>query len=215
MAATTARISPLFRWLGFTLVILLALQMLAVLSVGSWSEEPFRQLVVERFVSQAPMALMGLLLMLVGSRLDQPAVPRPPIRWTVCVISALLAVGLLASLPTAFGGDQVMEREVNQQLVTKKGQLAMARQQSQDPQLRSQLIQQAEAAGQLPRNVTDAQKQQWVKTMIDRQLEQLQTQVQQAEQTSRIGLNQRRYGGTGGAVLLLVAFTLLAFASVL
>jgi hypothetical protein len=78
--------------LGLTLVILLGLQMLAVLSLGSWGEEPFRQLVVERFVSQAPMALVGLLLMLVGSRLDDPETPRTPIRWTVCVLSGLLAV---------------------------------------------------------------------------------------------------------------------------
>jgi len=215
VAGSSVRFSPLFRWLGLTLVILLGLQMLAVLSLGSWGEEPFRQLVVERFVSQAPMALVGLLLMLVGSRLDDPETPRTPIRWTVCVLSGLLALGLLASLPVAFGGDQMMEQEVNQQLAAKRGQLAMARQQSKDPRLPAQLIQQAEAAGQLPAGSTAAQKQEFVKGLIDRQLQQIETQVKQAEQTSRIGLNQRRYGGSGGAVLLLVAFTLLAFASVL
>lgn len=60
------------RWLGITLVVLLALQLLAVLSVNGWGEESFRQLLSSTLITQSPMALVGMLLMLLGARLEDP-----------------------------------------------------------------------------------------------------------------------------------------------
>jgi hypothetical protein len=201
--------------MGITLVVLLVLQLAAVLTLWDWQEEPFRQLVVERLISQSPMALIGLLLMYLSSRLEDPAEARTPVLWTVCILSGLLAVVLTASLPVAFGGDQAMEQQSQQQLASKRGQLEMARQQSKDPALLKQLIQQAEASGQVPPGASDAQKTQAARAFVDRQLEQLETQYKQAEQTSKVTLNQRRYGGSLGAVVLIVAFTILCLGSVL
>jgi hypothetical protein len=201
--------------MGITLVALLLLQMLAVLTLWDWSQEPFRQLVVERLINQAPMALVGLVLMYLSSRLEDDSETRTPVLWTVCIISGLLAVFLTAALPVAFGGDQIMQQQSDQQLAAKKGQLEMARQQSQDPALVQQLIKQAEASGQVPANASDAQKTQSARAFIDRQLDQMEAQYKQVEQNSKVTLSQRRFAGSGGAVVLIIAFTILCLGSVL
>lgn len=201
--------------MGITLVVLLVLQLVAVLSLWDWEEEAFRQLVVERLISQAPMALIGLLLMYVSSRLEDQSEGRTPVLWTVCIISGLLAVLLTASLPITFGGDQQMQQQNDQQIAAKLGQLEMARQQSKDPALLQQLIKQAEATGQVPSGATEAQKTQSARAFIDRQLDQLETQFKQTEQTAKVTLSQRRYGGSLGAVVLIIAFTILCLGSVL
>ena len=215
VAASPSRFSPLLRWMGITLVVMLLLQMLAVLTLWDWNEEPFRQLVVERLITQSPMALVGLLLMVVSSRLEDDAESRTPLLWTVCIISGLLAVLLTASLPVSFGGDQILQQQSEQQLASKRGQLEMARQQSKDPALLQQLIKQAEATGQVPPGATEAQKLQSARAFVDRQLDQLEAQVKQAEQTSQIAIGQRRFANSGGAVVLIVAFTILCLGSVL
>ena len=66
--------------------------MAVLLSAADWADGVFKQLLIERLVNQAPMGLIGLLLMLLGSRLDQPETARPPIRWFVCVIVAVVCV---------------------------------------------------------------------------------------------------------------------------
>jgi hypothetical protein len=213
--ASSSRFSPLLRWMGITLLVLLVLQMMAVLSLWDWGAEPFRQLVVERLISQAPLALVGLLLMLFSSRLEDHSNDRTPLLWTVCILSGLLAVLLTASLPIAFGGDQLLQQQSEQQLAGKKGQLEMARQQSQDPAVLEQLVKQAEASGQVPASASDAQKKQAARGFIDRQLDQMEAQVKQAEQTSKITLAQRRFGSSGGAIVLIIAFTILCLGSIL
>ena len=62
------RLSFVLRWLGITLVVLLALQMAVLLSAADWADGIFKQLLIERLVNQAPMGLIGLLLMLLGSQ---------------------------------------------------------------------------------------------------------------------------------------------------
>ena len=201
--------------MGITLVVLLVLQLVAVLSLWDWEEEAFRQLVVERLISQAPMGLIGLLLMYLSSRLEDQSEGRTPVLWTVCIISGLLAVLLTASLPITFGGDQQMQQQNDQQIAAKRGQLEMARQQSKDPALLQQLIKQAEATGQVPSGATEAQKTQSARAFIDRQLDQLETQFKQTEQTGKVTLSQRSYGGSLGAVVLIIAFTIICLGSVL
>jgi hypothetical protein len=47
------------------------------------------------------------------------------------------------------------------------------------------------------------------------QLDQMEAQYKQADQSSRVTLSQRRFAGSGGAVLLIIAFTILCLGSVL
>lgn len=214
-AAVSSRFSSLLRWIGITLVVLLLLQMGALVSLWDWSQEPFRQLVVDRLINQAPMALVGLMLMYLSSRSEGGSGARTPILWSVGIVSALLAVLLIASLPICFGGDRIMQQQTDQQLAAKQGQLQAARLQAKDPALLEQLIKQAEATGQIPASASAAQKKQVAQGFVDRQLEQMEAQVRQAEQTSRITLNQRRWGNSGGAVVLIIAFTILSLGSLL
>jgi hypothetical protein len=212
---SSSRFLPLLRWMGITLVVLLVLQLLAVLTLWDWNGEAFRQLVVDRLISQSPMALVGLLLMLVSSRLEDPTGSRSPLRWTVAIISGVLALALISSLPISINGDQILQQQSDQQLNAKKSQLEAAKQQSRNPALLQQLVKQAEAAGQLPEGLPDAQKIQFAQSFVERQLDQMEAQVKQTEQTTQITLGQRRYVNSGGSVVLIVAFTLLCLASIL
>jgi len=197
------------------MVVLLGLQLLAVLGLWDWNNEGYRQLVVERLIQQAPMALVGLLLMYLSSRVEDNGDERTPVLWAVCAISGLLAVLLTASLPVAFSGDQLLQQQADQQLSVSRGKLEMARQQSRDPAVVQQLIQQAESRGQIPAGATAAQKTQAARSFIDKQLQDMEASFKQAEQGSKVSLNQRRLAGSGGAVVLIVAFTLLCLGSVL
>ena len=214
-SSATGRTSTLLRWLGFTLVLLLALQLLAVLAVNGWGEESFRQLVASTLATQSPLAFVGLLLMLLGSRLEDPHAGRTPLRWFVCILSGLLALALLVTIPVSISGDRTLSDQANQALLAQKGQLEMARTQLQNPQVVEQVIAQGEQAGQIPAAATNEQKQQAAKAFMDRQLKQADNQLKQAERRRDLASNQRRIGGTGAAIVLLVAFTLLAFAAVL
>ena len=109
----------------------------------------------------------------------------------------------------------MLQQQADQQLAAQRGQLEMARQQSQDPNLVKQLIQQAEATGQVPPGATDEQKMEQARAFVDRQLKQLEDQVAKAEQASKVNITQRRFGATGGSILLIVAFTLLCLGSIL
>jgi hypothetical protein len=201
--------------MGITLVVILVLQMVGVLIIGQWQEESFRQLLVERLIAQSPMALVGLILMYLSARLDDGREERSPLLWAVCILSGILAITLTAALPVSFSGDQMLQQQAERQLAQQKTRLETARIQSKNPAFLQQVIQQFQASGQVPPGVTEAQKTQAARAFIDKQLDQLQQQVTQSEQSNLITLNQRRFGGSGGAVVLIAAFTILCLGSVL
>ena len=209
------RLSFVLRWLGITLVALLALQMAVLLSAADWADGVFKQLLIERLVNQAPMGLIGLLLMLLGSRLDQPETARPPIRWLVCVISALLAILMIVVVPVSISGNQNLSGESDQTLEQQKGQLEMARQQSANPENVKMLGNQLTQAGQLPADASEDDKVKAAQAFIDKQLAQMEQQIKQGERQRNLAVNQRRVGGTLSAVILAVAFVLLALAAVI
>ncbi len=214
-SASLGRFSVLLRWLGLTLVLLLGLQLLALLTVNGWGEESFKQLLVERLVNQSPMALVGLLLVLFGSRLDLPEQRFTPLRWVVCGISGLLAIALLVAIPVSIGGDRTLTEQADQALTAKKGQVAMARSQMQNPQVIDQVVLQGERAGQIPPDAPEAQKKEAATRFINGQLNQAEVQIKQAEKARDLAASQRSIAGTGTALVLAIAFTLVALASVL
>ena len=205
----------MLRWLGLTLVVLLVLQLVVIVSAADWSDSTFQQVLIERLVNQAPMGLVGLLLMLLGSRLDHPSAARTPIRWVVCGVSSLLAIAMIAVVPMAITGNQTLADQADQTLEAKRSQLEMARQQSKDPEGVKMLGEQLAQAGQLPADASDEDKTKAAQKFIDGQLAQMDEQIQQAERQRNLAVNQRRYGGTLSAVVMAVAFVLLALASVL
>ena len=213
--ASFGRLGHLLRWLGLTLVVLLALQLLVLLGSWNWAEEGYRQLLMDRLVNQSPMALVGLLLMLFGSRLDHPAAGRTPLRWLVAVVSILLALALVVAVPVSISGDRSLSEQADQQLAARKGQLEMARAQMDNPQVIDQLIAQAAQAGQIPADATQEQQQAAAKGFMQRQLQQAEGQLLQQQRARDLTVNQRRYGGTGTAVVLAIGFVLLALVALL
>ena len=92
----------MLRWLGLTLVVLMGLQLTALLVNWNWDLEPFRQVFLDRLVGEGPMALVGLLLMLIGQRLEGP-VGRTPLRWLVGVLGIVLAIAMVVAVPLSLG----------------------------------------------------------------------------------------------------------------
>ena len=213
---STGRLAPVLRWIGITFVVLLALQVLVLITGWSWSEESYRQLFVQVLVSQSPMALVGLILMLVGDRLEAHN-GRTPLRITAAVISIVLSLSLVVAIPVSISVDRAIVDQADQQLAAGKGQLAMMRAQmaGATPEALDQLVQQADKAGQLPVQATAQQKRDLVKRLMAAQLKRGEDQLKQQQKARDISVNQRRIGGTMSAVVLLVAFVLLAVIALL
>lgn len=211
--ATSGRLGHLLRWLGLTLVVLLGLQLLVLLPSWNWGDEAYRQLLIDRLVTQSPMALVGLLLMLFGIRLDSPSDHRTPLAWLAGVLAILLAIANVIAVPVTISGDRTLADQADQQLDARQGQLAMARAQLANPQAIDQFVGQAEQAGQLPPNASIEDKRKLVKQLMERQLQQAEEQLTQQKKARDITVNQRRIGGTGTAVVLAVAFVLVALAA--
>lgn len=213
--ASFGRLGHLLRWLGLTLVVLLALQLLVLLGSWNWGEEGYRQLLMDRLVTQSPMAFVGLVLMLFGSRLDHPAAGRTPLRWLVAVLSILLALAMLVAVPVSISGDRALSDQADQQLQARQAQLAAARSQMDNPEVIDQLIAQGEQAGQIPPTATFEEKQQAAKAFMERQLKQAGDQLQQQQRARDLTVNQRRYGGTGTALVLAIGLVLVALVALL
>ena len=79
----------------------------------------------------------------------------------------------------------------------------------------TQRSQSHERTGQLAADATEDDKRRAALVMIDEQIDQMQTQLQRFEDQRNRESRQRLIGGTASAVVLAVAFALLALAAVL
>ena len=214
-SSTDLRLAPLLHWLGLMLVVLLGLQIIAVFIGIDWTQYAYQQLLIERILSQGPMAFTGLLLMLIGSRIERSRVARPLVNWVVCALSALLAVSIISVVPLAISGNRILSAEANQTLERRRAQLESARQQGRNPEALEMLGEQLAQAGQLPTDITDKGKIKAAQDFVNGQLGQMDEQIRRAERQRDLAVNQRRFGGTMSATVLAVAFLLLALTAVL
>ncbi len=214
---STGRFAPLLRWLGLTLVVLMALQLVGLLVSWNWELEPFRQLFLDRLIGEAPMALVGLLLMLIAQRLESGVTARTPLRTVVGILSAVLAIAMLVAVPLSIGAENDLLNQAQQQdaaIAQQTQQLEAQKQQVANPAFIDQLIAEAEKEGRIPPGATSEQKKQRAREFIDGQirpqLEQAERQLAQARLGRDLAVQQRRFAGTGRAVVLTVAFVILA-----
>jgi hypothetical protein len=214
-STTSGRLAPLLRWLGLTLVVLMGLQLFGLLLSWNWDLEPFRQLFIDRLVGEAPMALVGLLLMLTAQRLEDGG-GRSPFRWLVGVLAALLALAMVAAVPLSISAENALVEQAQQQdaaIAQQSAQLEMQRQQVENPAFVDQLIAEAEKEGRIPASASAEEKKQkareFIDTQIRPQLKQAEQQLAQARLGRDLAVQQRRFGGTGRAVVLAIAFVLL------
>ena len=210
----TGRLASLLRWLGLTMVLVLVLQMAAVLVGSDWSVEATPPPITGPLVALAPLGFIGLLTCLIGSRLENPQQQVTPLRVVVCAFSALLAIGMVVAVPMSLSngaGDLSKTQNLEQ------GRAAMkeARAFRDDPELVASLGEQLAQAGQLAADATDEDKLRAAKTMIDEQIDQMDTQLKRVESQKNRESRQRLIGGTASAVVLAIAFVLLALTAVI
>jgi len=214
--ASSGRSAPLLRWLGLTLVVLMLLQLAALLATWNWDLEPFRQLFIDRLVGEAPMALVGLLLVVTAQRID-PRPGRSPLSWLVGLLAALLALAMVVAVPLSIELQNALEQQAQQQdgaIAEQASQLDLQKKQVEDPGFVDQLIAEAEKEGRVPSDATAEQKQEKAREFIDAQirphLKQAENQLAQARLGRDLAVQQRRFGSIGRAVVLAIAFVLVA-----
>ena len=210
----TGRLASLLRWLGLTMVLVLVLQMAAVLVGSDWSAEATSPQITGPLVALAPLGFIGLLTCLIGSRLENPQQQVTSLRAVVCVLSALLAIGMLVAVPMSLSsgaGDLSQAQNIEQ------GRAAMkeARAFRDNPEQVASLGEQLAQAGQLAADASKDDKQRAAETMIDEQISQMATQLKRVESQKNRESRQRLIGGTATAVVLAIAFVLLALTAVI
>jgi hypothetical protein len=188
--------------------------MAAVLVGSDWSAEATSPQITGPLVALAPLGFIGLLTCLIGSRLENPQQQVTPLRAVVCVLSALLAIGMLVAVPMSLSsgaGDLSQAQNIEQ------GRAAMkeARAFRDNPEQVASLGEQLAQAGQLAADASKDDKQRAAETMIDEQISQMATQLKQVESQKNRESRQRLIGGTASAVVLAIAFVLLALTAVI
>jgi hypothetical protein len=196
------------------MVFVLVLQMAAVLVGSDWSAEATSLQITGPLVALAPLGFIGLLTCLIGSRLENPQQQVTPLRAVVCVLSVLLAIGMLVAVPMSLSsgaGDLSQAQNIEQ------GRAAMkeARAFRDNPEQVASLGEQLAQAGQLAADASKDDKQRAAETMIDEQISQMATQLKQVESQKNRESRQRLIGGTATAVVLAIAFVLLALTAVI
>lgn len=212
--ATESRLAPLLRWLGLTMVVILLLQLAAVLVGIDWSDDSTRPQVTGPLVALAPLGFLGLLVALLGSRLEIPHRRHTPLRWVICCLSSLLALGMLVAIPFSLDGESADPAQA-QNLEQGRQALVEARQFREDDQRVKAVGEQLAQAGQLAADASDEDKVKAAETLIDEQIAQMDQQLKKVEGQQRRLSQQRLIGGTASAVVLAVAFVLLALTAVL
>jgi hypothetical protein len=196
------------------MVFVLVLQMAAVLVGSDWSAEATSPQITGPLVALAPLGFIGLLTCLIGSRLENPQQQVTPLRAVVCVLSALLAIGMLVAVQMSLSsgaGDLSQAQNIEQ------GRAAMkeARAFRDNPEQVASLGEQLAQAGQLAADASKDDKQRAAETMIDEQISQMATQLKRVESQKNRESRQRLIGGTATAVVLAIAFVLLALTAVI
>ena len=202
------------RWLGLTMVLVLMLQMAAVLVGIDWSADAPRPQIMGPLVALAPLGFMGLLVSLIGSRLENPQQQRTPLRLLICLLSGLLAIGMMVAVLLSIdsaAGDAAKVQNLDQ------GRQALQDAQTfrDDPDQVKALGEQLAQAGQLAADATADDKKRAAETMVDQQITQIETQLKRLESQQTRESQQRLIGGTATAVVLAIAFVLLALTAVL
>ena len=199
------------------MVVVLVLQMAAVLTGIDWSDIDWSDSstwpqVTGPLVAIAPMGFMGLLIALLGSRLDHPQRGSTPLRWLVCLLSAVLAIGMIAAVPLSLSANS---SDAAQRLDQLSQTLNEARKVREDENQVKAFGEQLAQAGRLAADATAEDKLRAGENFVDIQIAQLEEQRSALESQQSRAESQRLIGGTGTAAVLAIAFALLSLAAVL
>ena len=195
------------------MVAVLGLQLAALFTGLDWSDTAVRAQTMAAIVTLTPLGFLGLLVALIGSRLDLPGSGQTPLRWLICLISAALAVVMIAAVPFSMAEPPADSPRV-QNLTQGREAIAEARRFIEDEQQVKALGEQLAQAGQLAADATEEDKIRAAEQMVESQITQMQDQLDKAEQQQSRESTQRLLGVTGSAVVMAIAFVLLALVAV-
>ena len=195
------------------MVAVLGLQLAALFTGFDWSDTAVRAQTMAAIVTLTPLGFLGLLVALIGSRLDHPDSGQTPLRWLICLISAALAVVMIAAVPFSMAEPPADSPRV-QNLTQGREAIAEARRFIEDEQQVKALGEQLAQAGQLAADATEEDKIRAAEQMVQSQITQMQDQLDKAEQQQSRESTQRLLGVTGSAVVMAIAFVLLALVAV-
>lgn len=195
------------------MVAVLGLQLAALFTGFDWSDTAVRAQTMAAIVTLTPLGFLGLLVALIGSRLDHPRSGQTPLRWLICLISAALAVVMIAAVPFSMAEPPADSPRV-QNLTQGREAIAEARRFIEDEQQVKALGEQLAQAGQLAADATEEDKIRAAEQMVQSQITQMQDQLDKAEQQQSRESTQRLLGVTGSAVVMAIAFVLLALVAV-
>ena len=195
------------------MVAVLGLQLAALFTGLDWSDTAVRAQTMAAIVTLTPLGFLGLLVALIGSRLDHPVSGQTPLRWLICLISAALAVVMIAAVPFSMAEPPADSPRV-QNLTQGREAIAEARRFIEDEQQVKALGEQLAQAGQLAADATEEDKIRAAEQMVESQITQMQDQLDKAEQQQSRESTQRLLGVTGSAVVMAIAFVLLALVAV-
>jgi predicted NAD-dependent protein-ADP-ribosyltransferase YbiA (DUF1768 family) len=135
----------------------------------------------------------------------------------VGLLGILLTIAMVVAVPLSIDAERSLVEQAQQQdaaIAQQAAQLELQRQQVDDPAFVDQLIAEAEQEGRIPATAPEEEKKQKAREFIDSQirpqLEQAEQQVAQARLGRNLAVQQRRFGGTARAVVLAIAFALVA-----
>ena len=195
------------------MVAVLGLQLAALFTGLDWSDTALRAQTMAAIVTLTPLGFLGLLVALIGSRLDHPRSGQTPLRWLICLISAALAVVMIAAVPFSMAEPPADSPRV-QNLTQGREAIAEARRFIEDEQQVKALGEQLAQAGQLAADATEEDKIRAAEQMVQSQITQMQDQLDKAEQQQSRESTQRLLGVTGSAVVMAIACVLLALVAV-
>jgi len=195
------------------MVAVLGLQLAALFTGFDWSDTAVRAQTMAAIVTLTPLGFLGLLVALIGSRLDHPRSGQTPLRWLICLISVALAVVMIAAVLFSMAEPPADSPRV-QNLTQGREAIAEARRFREDEQQVKALGEQLAQAGQLAADATEEDKIRAAEQMVQSQITQMQDQLDKAEQQQSRESTQRLLGVTGSAVVMAIAFVLLALVAV-
>ena len=204
----------LFRWLGVTLVVLFLLQLGALVVAVEIRDQSYQLIVVEKFVHGAPMAFVGLFLMLIGSKIAALGAQQSFInRNLVFGLTSLFIVLTIFIFGLLFTANQTVIKQTDQFIAQRRNQVKLLRDYSRDSKSLKDLGNQLVLSGQLSADSSMADQHLAARKFVKNQLKGISVQLEEAEQQRNIELNQRLLSGFLTLVVLLVAFALISLTS--
>ncbi len=184
--------------------------MFLVLFGADWHDSTFHQLLIDRFVNRASMGIIGLLIMLIGHKMDSLVKSKSIFGVLIFVVSVFFVIITFLLIPFSVYVNHMFSFRSSKSLDQKRFQFELVNQQLVSPQALEELGGQLVQVGQLPINASVSEKKNAARKLVNQQVSIIKQKLQKEQQEYDAARNQKWLGGTVSLLILLVAFICLA-----